>query len=279
MNGLFIVGNKRSGSTHLMRLLNLHENIFVSNESDIIWILYCFHNDKEITNYIHDSPAGMIGSLKVAKSVLNKSLSPKENYVNYQKRLMEKGFLENKPFKKKELKYIGDQKPYQNIDPELMQFTLEIFSDAKFLHILRHPFEVVSSSLLFGNGTGGFIWNNMSPSDILEKWEKHENWVIDAKSTYDLNLLEVRYEKIINQPKNQMAEVFNFLELPYDDKLLNACREITLPNYKKIDQYKLTESQTELLNYYSMKPYFSKFEAQIKPIIRAYFFRSLNKIK
>ena len=45
INGLFIVGNKRSGSTHLMRLLNLHENIFVTNESDIVWVLYCYHNN------------------------------------------------------------------------------------------------------------------------------------------------------------------------------------------------------------------------------------------
>jgi len=53
---VFIVGNKRSGSTQLMALLNLHPNIFVSNESDIIWILYRFHNNQDIVPYPWDTP-------------------------------------------------------------------------------------------------------------------------------------------------------------------------------------------------------------------------------
>ena len=36
---LFIMGNKRSGSTLMADLLNSHANVFVSHESDIAWIL------------------------------------------------------------------------------------------------------------------------------------------------------------------------------------------------------------------------------------------------
>ena len=36
---LFLVGNKRSGTSHLVRLLNLHPQVFVSHESDIVWAL------------------------------------------------------------------------------------------------------------------------------------------------------------------------------------------------------------------------------------------------
>jgi LPS sulfotransferase NodH len=34
---LFIMGNKRSGSTLMTDLLNSHTNVFVSHESDIAW--------------------------------------------------------------------------------------------------------------------------------------------------------------------------------------------------------------------------------------------------
>ncbi len=56
---VFIIGNKRSGSTQLMHLLNLHPNIFISNESDILWILYRFHNNLDIVPYQWDTPIGM----------------------------------------------------------------------------------------------------------------------------------------------------------------------------------------------------------------------------
>lgn len=37
---LFIIGNKRSGSTLMTDLPNVHPRVFVSHESDIAWILY-----------------------------------------------------------------------------------------------------------------------------------------------------------------------------------------------------------------------------------------------
>jgi LPS sulfotransferase NodH len=37
---LFIMGNKRSGSTLVTDLLNAHPRVFVSHESDVAWLLY-----------------------------------------------------------------------------------------------------------------------------------------------------------------------------------------------------------------------------------------------
>ncbi|MCK5521977.1 MAG: sulfotransferase [Thiomargarita sp.] len=69
---VFIIGNKRSGSTQLMHLLNLHPNIFVSNESDILWILYRFHNDLDIVPYKWDTPIGINRTLEKHKDLLSK---------------------------------------------------------------------------------------------------------------------------------------------------------------------------------------------------------------
>lgn len=43
---LFIMGNKRSGSTLMTDLLISHANVFVSHESDIAWILYQSRNGR-----------------------------------------------------------------------------------------------------------------------------------------------------------------------------------------------------------------------------------------
>lgn len=276
MNGLFIVGNKRSGSTHLMHLLNLHNEVFVSNESDIIWILYNFHNKKEIEPYPYGSPAGMNQSMEIAGHLLDKNASVRENFEKYQRYLMEKGFLSEKGSHKKSLKYIGDQKPYQNIDPTMMPFIMENFPNAKFIHLVRHPFEVVQSSMKFANGTGGFIWKDMSPEQILEKWEMHENWVKDARKKYDLDIIDLRYDRLISTPKKEMARIFKFLGVNFDSDLLNNCKEITKPNFKPITTYNLTESQKKLLKEYNMKTSFSWLDLKVFPKISRYYYRAFK---
>jgi len=275
MKGLFIVGNKRSGSTHIMRLLNLHPKIFISNESDIIWILYNFHRGKEIERYPYDSPGGMNAALKVARDVLDAKASVVENYENFQRKLMETGFLKMEPTQKSKLEYIGDQKPYQNIDPEMLPFILEHFPDAKFLHILRHPFEVIPSSMKFGGGTGGFIWKGMGPKEIMEKWEMHENWVADAKEKYSPDMVQLKYGDLMRDPRGEMQRIFDFLNLECDADLLEKCREITLVNFKPVENFALTETQRQLLKTYGMKTHFSLLQQKVIPQAK----KVLEKIK
>ncbi|OQY55386.1 MAG: hypothetical protein DRR08_02060 [Candidatus Parabeggiatoa sp. nov. 2] len=82
-----MVGNKRSGSTQLMRLMNLHPNIFVSNESDIVWILYRFHNDLDIVPCHYDTPVGMNRTLEKYTDSLSKDKTPLEPVQNLEKLL------------------------------------------------------------------------------------------------------------------------------------------------------------------------------------------------
>jgi hypothetical protein len=277
MRGLFIIGNKRSGSTHIMRLLNLHDKIYVSNESDIVWILFNYHQGREMTDYPHDSPSGMHESLRIAQETLRPDSSVEENFERYQTHLMETGFLKMPATHKKDLAYIGDQKPYQNIDPELLPFVMENFKRPKFIHILRHPFEVVDSSMKFMGGKG--IWEKMSAEEIMQKWELHESWVAQAKRQHNIDVLQVNYTSLIFNTQKVMKEVFTFLELPFTEKLLEDCRIATLPNMKKIVSYPLTESQKDLMKTYGMKTSFSVWEANILPSLQNYYYRALLKFK
>ncbi len=278
MRSLFIIGNKRSGSTHLMHLLNLHPEIYITNESDIIWILYNYHNNIELDKYPHDSDIGMKRSLKIAREVLSKQSTVVENFTKYQMKLNEEGlnyvyFSVDKP----KIKYLGDQKPYQNVDPILLPFILEHFPDAKFLHILRHPFEVISSSLKFGGGTGGDVWKGMSAKEIFDKWEMHENWVIKAKKDYSINHLKVRYKDIIINPEEQMLRICDFLELAPSEELLQRARKITKSNFKNIKNYEVSSSQKALMEYYSMKTSFSLLEKDLIPKLKRLYSRTFQR--
>ena len=161
----------------------------------------------------------------------------------------------------------------------MVSFISDMFPKAKFLHILRHPFEVVQSSLKFGNGTGGDIWKGLSSSDILAQWEKHENWVKDANKEHNLDLLEVKYSNLISNPSAIMKDVFNFLGVKTNKKTLQACYDITFPNFKKINQYKLSDSQKKIMVEHSFNYSLSFLESTLKPIFKNLFYRFLRKMK
>lgn len=225
---VFIVGNKRSGSTQLMALLNLHPNIFVSNESDIIWILYRFHNNLDIVPYQWDTSVGMDKALEQCQELLSKDKTPFENFVTFQTALMKEGFIKTKPINKEKLLWIGDQKPFQQIDPELMPFIKENFPDAKFIHLIRHPFPVIKSSQVFV----GQLWKGMSAEEILQRWTMHEQWVAQEKEKNEVPILDVKYEDIISHTQREMAKMFDFLDIPYDDTILKQARKITRSTIK-----------------------------------------------
>ena len=222
---VFMVGNKRSGSTQLMRLLSLHPNIFISNESDILWILYRFHNDLDIIPYPYDAPTGMNRTLDKYRDFLSKEKTPLENFVNIQTAIMEDGVGKIKPEHKENLLWIGDQKPFQQIDPEIVPFLKEHFPGAKFIHLIRHPFPVVKSAKIFP--ADDLLWKKMSEAEILEQWTRHENWVQLEKNKNEVPMLDVKYEDIISQTQREMVRMFEFLEVTYDQAILEQARTIT----------------------------------------------------
>ena len=74
---LFIMGNKRSGSTLMTDLLNSHANVFVSHESDIAWILYQARDGGPARYETHplDSRLMLDSTLKSCRRILKETLS------------------------------------------------------------------------------------------------------------------------------------------------------------------------------------------------------------
>src|SRR5690242_3352977 len=122
---LFLLGNKRSGTSHLVRLLNLHPAVFVAHESDVIWILYQMANGLLFHCYPWDGPRGMEATLKQCADLLDcEAVTSRpmttipELFNRILLRVMEQGSAVQQRYVKGELGWIGDKKPVQHADPD-----------------------------------------------------------------------------------------------------------------------------------------------------------------
>jgi Sulfotransferase family len=237
---LFIMGNKRCGTSLLVKLLNLHPNLFVTHESDIIWILYQAKksNPSEFKTYPWDGPLGMQATLTACRSILHScldTLSQKGGvaraFFSVQEHLMRYGSPVQQSCKKSNLAWIGDKKPVQHGDPRLRGFIGTHFPNAHFLHIVRHPrsvvFSMIRAAKTWQQGVPRY-WRGTS-QEILERWVIHEEWVLKAKSLNRGLIHTLRLEDLCEEPVEKMADVFEFLAMAMSKEIVERIRELVSP--------------------------------------------------
>ena len=223
---VFILGNKRSGTSQLVRMLNLHPRVFISHESDIIWALFQFVRNEPFESHPWDSGVGLQHTLKSCGSLLRHEQSPRNNFLAVQQRLMEMGTPFLPPQQKSGLLWIGDKKPFQHTDPQLLDFILEHFDDARFLHIVRHPFAVAESSARFNETRHGDFWLGLTLEEKVERWTFHERQVLTFRENQPGRVHSLRYEDFCERTAEELARVFQFLKLPEcPEALLEAARQ------------------------------------------------------
>lgn len=238
---LLIVGNKRSGTSQLVRVLNLHPHIFVSHETDVAWILYQFHHRLPFCAHPWDSDRGMRLTLESSGHLLRREASPLENFTAVQMSVMEKGNPWLPSQKKTGLEWIGDKKPMQHTDPELLKFLLQHFPEAHFLHIVRHPFEVVASSDRFNRTADGDFWLGLSPEEKVKRWTFHEQQVLQLRQTLPGRVHSLRYEDFCRETEKELLGVFQFLQLEPDPPALREAARQTLPPARTVPAVRCSE--------------------------------------
>lgn len=225
---LFIMGSKRSGSTHLVNSLNLHPQVYVTHESDIVWILYQIYKDipERFRSYPLDEGKGMWATLKKYSGTLESipagSSDSGRVIQAFYDVLMEinetgRGGWDD-PLKKGNLAWIGDKKPVQYSDPEIQSFLNDVFPEARYIHLIRNPRFVVASMVDAANNWGDqsvpAYWKETS-QQVLERWATHEEWVLRIKSRLPNRVHTVRLEDLSDDPVRTMSEAFGFLDLGF----------------------------------------------------------------
>jgi hypothetical protein len=229
-NPVFIVGNKRSGSTLLVNMLNEHPQLAITHESDIVWALYqCRQGAPDaFESFPFDAPRGLEALVASYGDALRQLISPRPTlehlrnaFFEIQRRVIERGTAIHVPLKStEELVWIGDKKPVQHASPELRRFILELFPGARFIHVIRHP-SAVAASQQEAARTWPVVpdyWK-APPAVILDRWRIHEEWVLELKASLPGHLQTVRLEDLCVNPKEEMSKLFALLNLPIANDL------------------------------------------------------------
>lgn len=239
---LFLMGNKRSGTSLLVRLLNRHPNVFVTPEADVIWILYQMQqgNTGTFTRYEWDGLVGLQHTLDASREMFSDARGAKQDFrslfARVQEHLMRREAESSGRELKRDVLWLGDKKPVQHCDPEIRAFLRENFVDARYLHIIRHPAAVVGSMCevapKWSQGVPPY-WHG-TPREILDRWTIHEEWVLDATRVDQMPVHSLRLEDLALTPIETFRRVLDFLELDMPAYLEDVVKQLVkpLPNEK-----------------------------------------------
>jgi hypothetical protein len=134
------------------------------------------------------------------------------------------------------LLWLGDKKPVQQCDPEIRPFLQQHFANARYLHMIRHPINVVASMMVAAR-----TWSRGVPpywhgtvDEIMQRWAIHEEWVLDSKCVDRVPVHTVRLEDLVRAPAQTTRALFEFLGMALPPSVIaDLTSEVTeLPSGK-----------------------------------------------
>lgn len=133
-----------------------------------------------------------------------------------------------------------------------VKLLLEIFPNAKFIHIYRNPYEVYFSTMkLYKNILPIFAFHDISEKEIeknvLDFYEKMYQKFFDEKDLIpDGNLVEIRYEDFIQDPLEELKRIYSELDIPSFEKSKEDFKKYiaSQSEYEK-SKYKLDDETRE----------------------------------
>ncbi len=185
---IFIVGMPRSGTSLLEQILSNHPLIFGAGE----------------VNTLHSSLLNLFSSEIEGRSLFDKLQKIRVLYFDHLSIMTEKRIITDKlPLN---FMWIG--------------FIAYMFPTAKIIHIVRDPIATSFSiyKTLFANGSLNFSYGE---EDIIEFYKLYEGIMQFWIKYLPDNLFTIRYEDLVDNPKPVMQSVFSYLDLPYDENVLN----------------------------------------------------------
>lgn len=224
---IFLVGAERSGTTLLRLMLDQHP--------ELAW---CFEFEYAVDQM---SDQGQFPAMEVYHEWLethrifqacNFEIDPSLDYPQ-----LIKSFLVQQAAQTH--KKIVGATVHRHFDRLLL-----IWSNARFIHILRDPRDVARSCV--GMGWAGNVWTG------VERWIEAEQLWADTKQIVPAERrLEITYELLITEPTIALQQVCKFLNIPYSDRMLKYPESTSygFPDPRLIEQWKrkMTDREIQLV--------------------------------
>ncbi|MBX7107456.1 MAG: sulfotransferase [Chitinophagales bacterium] len=231
---IFVVGNSRSGTTMMGRILNNHEQVHTFPELHFFEQMWSGKDKGKILSFEE--------ALKLAARLLNISAAgyfakkEPEKYETEAKEIVTAirqneltslrifaAVIQHESLKQGK-QFPCDQTP-QNVF--YIREVLDAFPDSYFINMVRDPRDVLLSQkrkwkrrFLGGSHATWYetirAWTNYHPLTISKLW----NSAIRARENVkDKRVMSVQFEKLLENPDNMIENICFFLQLPFSAKL------------------------------------------------------------
>ena len=214
---IYVSATMRSGNSLISNILSIHKELLVMQESiHFFRLFYNFYNPldrKNVEKLIHHSYL----HLKYRKDILidpNKIIEQlKDQKLNYKKIYDSIG---KALLLQTDKKYWGENCAlYWRYIPDF----INMFDDAKTIHILRDPRAVFSSWKKLSS-----IPNNAYLNCIFN-WIDSANHIIKYLKTIPSDKYHfIKYEDIMMDPEKELSKLFNFLNLKLETDILDQSK-------------------------------------------------------
>ena len=194
---VFMIGFPRSGTTLLDTILRSHPMIEVIEEKSSV---------KKIVNSLNKLTNNIFEGFNNIKDV-----NIKEIRKNYFEDLL--SYIDHHD---KDSIYI-DKLPLNIV---YIAEILKIFPHAKFIISLRHPCDCILSCYMQNFKLNDSMSNFLNLKDTAVTYDLIMNLLKIYKSKFNFNFYEIKYENLISKFDNEIKNLLGFLELPWNDSVL-----------------------------------------------------------
>jgi len=220
---IFLVGAERSGTTLLRLMLDHHPHIAFHSEFEFV-VDYFRDNDYPLINDYYEYLA--------TDRLFQSSNFEIDSSLSYPQ--LVNSFLVQK--REGTGKHFVGATVHRHFDR-----LLQIWPDAKFIHIVRDGRDVARSCI--NMNWAGNVWAGS------DRWIEVEKLWSELKETISTDrYIEVHYETLISEPAKTLTGLCNFIGTSYDPAMLDYSQSTTydLPNSKLLWQWKSKLSRREI---------------------------------
>jgi hypothetical protein len=203
----FVIGSPRSGTTMLMRMLNVHNEIYSRPEPHLLTPLAHLG----YYGYVDKAPYDQFQAAESTKEFVDALPGREKDYIEALRAYTD--ILYGRMLEPTSKQYFLDKTPANAL---ILPFISTIYPKAKYVVLTRHPFAIFSS---FAKSFFDNDWEAAQKfNPILERY-------IPAIARFirkeEVSFYHVRYEKLVADPEKELQALCTTIGMAYDPAMVN----------------------------------------------------------
>ena len=234
----FIIGLPRSGTTLLRTVIDAHPQLKVTLESAFILNMYSqFHNKK----WTKENKLKFIEILKPQRKVnawqldweTVKKTFLETNIQSYQQAVLIPYQEFYSIFPKEKIKYYGDKTPSYSYQGFFIKKLMQIFPEAKFIHLIR-------DYRANANSVKKFDFSAPEVSLIATRWKISLKHITKIKNKFPEKWHTLNYENFVDNPLDELKKIESFLGIDHHPEALEYYKyeKEAFESFSNVDDYK-----------------------------------------